>query len=496
MTLSRSCRALAPLLFLAAAAPVAAQTTFHVDPAGSDAADGSEAEPWATLQHAADEVGPGDTVVVHAGSYRGMDLRTSGTADAPITFSAEVGTTIDEDNDRTPDGINLEGASFVVIEGFESSGRTRAGFRAVNGDQVVFRNNVAADNGKWGILTGFCNDLLIENNTCSGSIDEHGIYVSNSGDRPIVRGNRLFSNNGNGLHMNGDADVGGGDGIISGALVENNVIWDNGERGGSGINCDGVQDSVIRNNLLYENHASGISLYRVNGGGPSSGNLVVNNTVLQAADGRWALNIQHGAVNNRVLNNILLSRHTFRGAIDISADSLDGLEADYNVVIARFTTDGGSTRLDLSEWQALGHGEHSLEAAIDEVFVDPSGSDYHLSAGSPALDAGRMADAPPADFEGDARPQGAGIDVGADERCDGDCDAPDGGVPDLDGGVGADASVSRDSGVSGRDGSTGPEDDDSSSSDDGCGCRASGRHGGSGLLLVLAIGLVARRRRR
>ena len=41
----------------------------------------------------------------------------------------------------------------------------------------------------------------------------------------------------------------GADGIISGALVENNVIYNNGLGGGSGINCDGVQNSVIRNNL-------------------------------------------------------------------------------------------------------------------------------------------------------------------------------------------------------------------------------------------------------
>ena len=55
--------------------------------------------------------------------------------------------------------------------------------------------------------------------------------------------------------MNGDVSL-GGDGIISNALVENNVIYDNGLGGGSGINCDGVQDSVIRNNLIYNAHAS------------------------------------------------------------------------------------------------------------------------------------------------------------------------------------------------------------------------------------------------
>ena len=44
--------------------------------------------------------------------------------------------------------------------------------------------------------------------------------------------------------MNGDESQ-GGDGMISGALVERNVIYGNGVGGGSGINMDGVTDSVV-----------------------------------------------------------------------------------------------------------------------------------------------------------------------------------------------------------------------------------------------------------
>ena len=39
-------------------------------------------------------------------------------------------------------------------------------------------------------------------------IAEHGIYVSNSGDRPIIRGNLVHDNHANGIHMNGDAQPG------------------------------------------------------------------------------------------------------------------------------------------------------------------------------------------------------------------------------------------------------------------------------------------------
>jgi parallel beta-helix repeat protein len=126
---------------------------------------------------------------------------------------------------------------------------------------VIIRGNTGDLNGRWGILTGFSDDILIENNVMSRSQAEHGIYVSNSGDRPVIRKNVVWGNRANGIHMNSDVSQ-GGDGIISGALVEANTIYGNGLGSGSDINCDGVQSSVFRNNLLYNNHASGISLYQ------------------------------------------------------------------------------------------------------------------------------------------------------------------------------------------------------------------------------------------
>jgi hypothetical protein len=40
---------------------------------------------------------------------------------------------------------------------------------------------------------------------------------------------------------------------------------------------------------------------------------------------------------------------------------------------------------------------------------------FHLQAGSLCENAGTSIDAPTVDFEGDARPQGSAVDVGADE---------------------------------------------------------------------------------
>jgi parallel beta helix pectate lyase-like protein/List-Bact-rpt repeat protein len=397
---------------LAGAAPL---RTFYVDPAGNDSAAGSSAAPWRTLQKAADTVRAGDLVIVRAGHYAGLYLTTSGTATDPITFRGEPGAIVDSQNPRTQDGINLEGASYVVVESFTVTGVPRAGIRSVVNHHVTIRNNTGDLNGRWGILTGFSDDLLIENNVMSRSQAEHGIYVSNSGDRPVIRRNHVWGNNANGIHMNGDLSQ-GGDGVISGAVVEDNIIHDNGVAGGSGINGDGVQSSIIRNNLLYNNHASGISLYQIDAGQPARNNQILNNTIVMASDARWAINIQNASTGNVVRNNILFNQHPFRGSIAISADSLPGFVSDTNVIMDRFSMDGGDTRVTLAAWRsASGQDAHSILATPATLFASFTGNDYHLSATSPARDAGGSVANVTDDLEGAPRPQGSAFDIGAYE---------------------------------------------------------------------------------
>jgi hypothetical protein len=487
-------RALA-LLGLLFAPATARAADYFVSPDGDDGADGSDAAPWETLQHAADSVAAGDTVVVRAGTYVGFQLETSGEEAAPITFSADDGVLVDTDNPVTDHGINVEGASFVVIEGFEVTGATRAGLRAVLCEHVTFRHNRSHDNGYWGILTGFCDDLLIEDNDCSGSVAEHGIYVGNSGDRPVIRGNRIWSNNANGIHMNGDIYQ-GGDGIISNAVVEENVIWDNGRAGGSGINCDGVQDSRIQNNLVYAAHASGISLYQIDGGGPSSGNVVVANTVVVADDGRWCLNITDGCTGNTAYDNVFLNHHGFRGSLVVAADAVDSLTSDYNVVMDRLSPDGDATILDLASWQAqTGNDAHSIVAAPDALFVDELASDFHLVAGAPAIDAGTDLEAPPTDLDGNVRPVGDAVDIGAYEWCEG-ADCVPGGDADTDADTDADGDSDADTDADADSDADSDSDVDLDSKDDGgCSCRASGRASGATPLVFLCVLGAVRRRR-
>jgi len=392
---------------------------YYVSSFGNDTDNGYKLHPWKTLQHAADKLVAGDTVIVSPGQYTGFvmgyDNPQNGTADKPITFKALSGTIITQRNNKTPDGINLEGVSYIVIDGFEIDNMPRAGIRSVTNNHVIIRNNKTDRNNTWGIFTGFSDYLTIEGNETSRSKTQHGIYVSNSCKNPIVRRNKSWGNSGCGIHFNGDLSM-GAPGLITGALIEGNIIYDNGKSGGSGINCDGVQNSVIQNNLLYNNHASGISLYDIDAAEGAKNNVIANNTILQPADSRWAINIQNGSTGNQVYNNILYDANHVHGSINVTQDSLSGFNSDYNIVVDKFTLNDGDSVLNLANWQkSTLQDKHSFYATPESLFVNVKVNDYRLSPKSRAIDSGTPKMAPTKDIEVVKRPRGKGNDIGAYE---------------------------------------------------------------------------------
>ncbi|MFZ5563722.1 MAG: choice-of-anchor Q domain-containing protein, partial [Thermodesulfobacteriota bacterium] len=70
--------------------------------------------------------------------------------------------------------------------------------------------------------------------------------------------------------------------------------------------------------------------------------------------------------------------------------------------------------------------------SVDPLFAGGDPFDYHLTQDSPCIDAGTSEGAPDSDFEGDARPSGAGFDIGADEFLGLDTDGD--GTPDNEDG--------------------------------------------------------------
>jgi hypothetical protein len=371
------------LVLLAFLPREAAAETYYVSQTGNDADSGTIQRPWSTLQHAADRLAPGETVIVLSGTYAGFNMFRSGSPGHPITFSARPGVLVNTAAVGTHRSrINIENASYIVIEGFEVVGtnnqtNSKEGIR-ITGPQdgsaghITIRRNHIHHNGDRNILTGFVSYLVIEDNIADHAAEEHGIYVSNSADTHVIRGNLVYSNARSGIQINADGSD-GGDGVITDAVIENNIIYDNGNGsivdfgngpvvasgGGSAINLDGVQRSIIQNNLLYDNHASGISLYQIDGSEPSYDNLVVNNIIINADNGRWALNVQNGSSRNTARGNILSSSNPLGGAINIDSPSLVDFDSDDNVVESYFAID--DVVIDLPGWRSrTGNDEHSV----------------------------------------------------------------------------------------------------------------------------------------
>src|SRR5262249_40300601 len=150
------------------------------------------------------------------------------------------------------------------------------------------------------------------------------------------------------------------------------------------INCDGVRNSRFENNLLYDNRASGISLYQIDGGGPSIGNLIANNTIINGADSRWCLNITDGATGTTVFNNILfnLSTSSVRRSISLSADSVSGFVSDYNLLDTKFSH--SDNVVNFATWKSLtGDDAHSSTmtlAQLQALFANYAAKDFTLAS--------------------------------------------------------------------------------------------------------------------
>ncbi|HYF37815.1 MAG TPA: right-handed parallel beta-helix repeat-containing protein, partial [Prosthecobacter sp.] len=395
----------------------------HVAPGGSDTTGtGAAATPYREIRKAVSVIAAGDTVLIAPGAYKGFDAVSLGSAVTTTTIRATgPGVTITPTTDRGTNNqhnIVVWLCTKVIFEGLTSTNATTSGMRLIECQGVTIRGGTFANNGKWGIVTSHCVDVVLENNDCSGSVLEHGIYVANSGDGPIVRGNRIYGNTNSGLRLSGDANQ-GGDGIISGALIENNIIYDNGASGGGAMNMDGLQDSIIRNNLIYNNRATGIALFKgLSTAGPS-GVKVLNNTIIVSATGRYCLRITDVVGGLTVRNNILYNLNTARGQFSWNTPADAAFtDSDYNLFGGgRYvSTDGENSRITMTNWIAAGHEPHSVANSIlVDLFLALASNDYRLSKTSPATNAGTALADVPTDLLGVVRPQGPAPDIGAYE---------------------------------------------------------------------------------
>jgi hypothetical protein len=132
--------------------------SFYVSTTGNDSNPGTEEKPFLTLQHAASQVKPGQTVNVRGGTYcERLAVNSSGNANGYITFRSQPGgLAVLDGSCLTPDVGNsamilLHNVSYIKIQGFEVRNyktaertRTPAGIRVWgSGSHIqILGNNV------------------------------------------------------------------------------------------------------------------------------------------------------------------------------------------------------------------------------------------------------------------------------------------------------------------------------------------------------------------
>jgi hypothetical protein len=394
--------------------PSPSGNTYYVAPSGGGSAC-SRAVPCREIADALERVQAGDLVLIADGPYKAFSIGgLRGSAAAPVVLYALGTATNVSPGER--DSILVENSSYVTLDGLNASGAERAGAAVLCSDHVIIQNGRYTANARWGIFSGFADDLTLLHNEVAGSKREHGIYASNSADRPLIRANLAHDNAGGGIQINADGSTSpepacawlhaGGvvDGICTGAVIEDNVVYGNGARGGAAINLDGVEDSIVRNNLLYENHASGIANFKENGNAGPKGMEILGNTVVQAPGARNGLLFLATSGANRARDNILYHPDANKAGLELgNATDIANVDSDDNVVDR---VNIGERILSLREFQSTYKKEgHSISGAMPtQLFADVSARDYSLAPGSPAVGKGTFEPHAPMDLRGKARP--------------------------------------------------------------------------------------------
>ena len=269
---------------------------------------------------------PGDFVYFEKGVYPAFTINNiHGTIEQPITFngSFSIGKAeVSLNPKKHKDLIEIKQSSHLILTGFNINSSPRAGVRVNNSHHITVDKNKFTNNGVWGIFTNHSNYFIATNNTIVGPAEQHGIYHSNSGDNVKITSNFIQNFNGCGIHINGDKSMGGakgvkGDGMISNIEISNNYLSGNGLVGGSAINLDGVVDANINNNIIINNKAAGISIFKGDGAVGSSKVSVEDNLIIMAKGSKWAVNIKNSDGNNSFTNNIIISQDSFRGIYDV-----------------------------------------------------------------------------------------------------------------------------------------------------------------------------------
>ena len=383
---------------------------------GNDIFTGTEAQPWKTIQKAANTLVAGDTVYIMAGTYaptQKIESLNSGTSDNYINYVAYPGdeqlVIIDGINITLPNwyGIfTIVSKNYIRISGLKIINSPYAGFYVDLSTHIILENNETYQTYSSGISVWDCDVVTINNNEVSracwptgGEQECISIVTSN---RVLVKNNHVFDGGSIGYG-------GGGEGIdikdgCTNSIVYNNYIHD---IASVGIYIDAYltdQSNIqVYNNTVNNIYGVGISLASEEGG--SLDNVTVSkNTVANCQD--RAMVIHWTNKPNYLIKNIYVQHNTFYNnaeGLDVGVHALGSNINISNNIFSQnlvYQMQNSSSDLNLSELKVRNNlidgvnpswaisGTNAVIGVPE--FIDAPQNDFHLNSNSPAIDYGTV----------------------------------------------------------------------------------------------------------
>ncbi|MBN1425306.1 right-handed parallel beta-helix repeat-containing protein, partial [Candidatus Fermentibacteria bacterium] len=289
------------------------------------------------------------------------------------------------------------GEDATVIEGTVSGLRTGArlsqlrvtkggGVHVGSGEAPEISDCMITGNGGGGISCAFRSSPIITNCT----ISENSACLSGAGVS-CVSASPKFTNC---------------------KIIRNSTICDDGY--GAGIDCTGVSSPVFTNCTITGNLATfGGGIYCDSDSLPVFTNCTISGNLAEAGGGVYCR-----LDSSLILTNCIFWANSGGSICDVEPSDA---QISYSCIEGEEIWPGeGNISTDPLFIQP-GHWDDNdtPDDTSDDIWIE---GDYHLQPGSPCIDTGTSEGAPTTDIEGNGRPCGAGVDMGAYEM--GSCPEP------------------------------------------------------------------------
>ena len=416
----------------------------------SDSNPGTLTQPWCTIKRASSGLQPGDIVYIREGTYEekwiyithsgseGKTIRYAGFPEEEVILAGNQG-----------GGFYLTGVSYIQIDNLLIDGQfsQHTGIYLDEGSHHIVLRNLEIKNirhptknggiGIWidkegasdisienvklhdvsvydpylqsgsGIVVAKGNRIKIRNCEISDINLEDAIHLGHVGPVKdvLIENCRMWHNKEDAIDMKNVTNVtvrnciaynhkktptGGGSGVVvhigaQNVLIDNSTFFDN-DRGvaivfGSGVIA--TSNITVQRSVFYDNREAGIFV------GDRTENMVknvriYNNVIFEnVADGLYV----YASAEPVIIKNNIFWKNKNRDVVFHSFLKLLNLESDYNMYPDSGKIYSSGRVIDLREMQSRTNQEQNSFVS-DPMFIDPSGHNFGLKSGSPAIDKG------------------------------------------------------------------------------------------------------------